>query len=177
MTVDPATYTAREIEAHVRGAVLDFLGLPTAGWEPADYAESLLGIKEEGGENRGPPDALYNLGLGDASAWCALAVMAWFICAGQPLHVVRSDWWRWRSAAALQAGLEKYRIPEPMGAARNDIAFTARNGGSGRHALLIARNLGSQVVTIEGNIGDATVMQMRSIEELDGVYRPWKAGG
>ncbi len=169
----PRAPTANEIEAHVRAAVGDYLGLPTAGWDPAAFAESMLGVAEEGGPNKGPPDVLYNLGLDDGSAWCALAVMAWFMAAGRTLHVTASQWWRWRSASSLAASLEPYRIPVLEGAARNDIGRVGRSGGSGSHVFLITANIGDgQVACVEGNVGDRTVLRTRRVDEIGDIYRP-----
>jgi len=168
--------SADDITARLRGGIVDYLGLPTAGWTPSDFAESLLGIVEEGGQNKGPPDALYNLGLDDGSAWCATAVMAWYAAAGHPLHLLARQYWQWRAARSLSIGLEQYRLGKTQIAAglrRDDVGFVERKGGSGMHCFLITRQLhDGSITTVEGNVGNRTVSLTRQPWELAAVCRP-----
>lgn len=164
--------SADEISAHIRREVARYLGeTDTAGWGPCDFAMALADVREEGGPNKGPPDTLYNMGLDDGSAWCALAVMAWFICSGRPLHQTASQWWRWRSAASLIAALEPHRLPNSADAQPGDIGRVFRPGGSGSHVFLIVGNNDDTLATVEGNVTDRTVLRWRPATEVD-VFRP-----
>lgn len=147
------------------------------------------------GSNGGPEIDVITAGVVPASSprppWCALAVSHWL---KEGLHAAR---WKdtpmgIRNASALAFGRwgeAQGRLSPTSGPAAAGSIFVMRRAGSGSdaskqtttasgwsglgHTGLVVADLGDQVVTIEGNMGDRCWSSTRSKADLLGFVRWW----
>lgn len=170
--MDATKLTSDQIAACTTEAINSYIGLPTAGWSPADFAVSLVGVKEEGGRNLGPPDVLFNLSLKDGSAWCSLFVMACYAAAGRPLPDRAAQWWKRRNAAEMCAALVNVRMGPGLRPEPSDICAVPQEGGSGVHVGIVERVNHDRIITIEGNLRDSVERVERHPAAMVAFFRP-----
>lgn len=149
-----------------------------------DIAGREVGVREEGGNNRGPRVEVYQLATwlkpGDWP-WCA-AFVAWCVRAtliGEAVPPARADAWRCRDASAFGWITWAQRAPGCVVLPGSDIPmlgdlvvfdFNGPTAAGGGHIGIVERDvLGDAFQTIEGNTGDAGLRETTT--GADGVFR------
>ncbi len=148
-----AAYAKRVLARNPQAAVLPLR-------ERAYYeASKLVGVMEQGGNNRGPAvEKIIRSGGGvPGQAWCG-----WFNAHCYKIAGSKAVTWRWGAVRLLLPGAGLRRVGSP---ARGDIVrFTFDHEG------MYVRDLGDRIETIEGNTGRSGAVS-DSKTGGDGVYR------
>ena len=136
------------------------------------------GIRELGGQNKGPPAKLYM--RGDELPWCAGAVLTWYERAGTPIHRSTREYYDLRAVARFEAEMIARGVwmGPRLRPRRGDLVFFQARGesdpGRGRHMGIVERVCGGDIYAIEGNRGDKVARATYQLKDntITGFARP-----
>jgi hypothetical protein len=128
-----------------------------------------VGVRETTGNNDGDPARIYMRGL-RCVPWCAYFVFSAYESAG---IIVPGNWWLLGSVTYLEQQFQDHLFYESGGTRYYprpaDVVFFKNRGASdpsarGRHCGIVSEVIGSDIKTVEGNLGNAVKRSSHDIQ-------------